>query len=447
MNARVKTYVIGFGIATALVALLVYWQAPEVSLRVVAPVLVLSVLIASAQMLVHNVPGGVMGTISFIPILATVVLAPSWIAVLGIFLSSVATVPLRRQVPIKGLFNAAQFAMAGAITILTYRALGGATGILGSPDTQFPQWTQFAQILLLSLVFMLVNGMSVAGAMALSESRPFVPLWWSIARRTIIYDLLASPAVYVLVWLYATRGVWGAVWFAAPLFMIRQLYKSNGELERINQELLELMVKAIEARDPYTSGHSRRVSQYSKIIGRAIGLGGSDLDRVGIVALLHDVGKIHEIYAPILRKPEKLSPGEWAVMQTHPIKSAELVSTVSRLRDVVLPIRHHHENWDGTGYPDGLAGDQIPLEARIVLFADTIDAMTTDRPYRKALTESQVRTELVRYRGKQFDPEICDRLLASPMFGLLFAPHQRESTPESSASVSRRHSERLPASV
>jgi putative nucleotidyltransferase with HDIG domain len=195
------------------------------------------------------------------------------------------------------------------------------------------------------------------------------------------------------------------------------------------------MVKAIEARDPYTSGHSRRVAHYSQLIARALSLSGQQTERVRVAALLHDVGKIHEIYAPLLRKPEKLSPSEWEVMQGHPIKSAELVMTVSHLEDIVLPVRHHHENWDGSGYPDGLAGEKIPLASRIVLFADTIDAMTTDRPYRKALGEVQVRAELIKYRGKQFDPIICDKLLASPMFGLLFAPGQRIPTPQSSENL------------
>jgi HD-GYP domain-containing protein (c-di-GMP phosphodiesterase class II) len=159
-------------------------------------------------------------------------------------------------------------------------------------------------------------------------------------------------------------------------------------------------------------------------------LGGQQVERVRIAALLHDVGKIHEIFAPLLQKPEKLSPAEWEIMQSHPIKSAELVMTVSHLGDIVLPVRHHHENWDGSGYPDGLSGERIPLASRIVLFADTIDAMTTDRPYRKALGEAQVRNELVKYRGKQFDPEITDKLLSSPMFGLLFPPSQRTPAPQ-----------------
>lgn len=107
-------------------------------------------------------------------------------------------------------------------------------------------------------------------------------------------------------------------------------------------------------------------------------------------------------------------------MELHPIKSAELVAKISELQDIVPAVRHHHENWDGTGYPDRLKGKDIPLASRIIMFADTIDAMTTDRPYRKALGEADVRAELSKWRGIQFDPEICDKLMASPDFCRLF---------------------------
>src|SRR5205085_4691243 len=105
----------------------------------------------------------------------------------------------------------------------------------------------------------------------------------------------------------------------------------------------------------------------------------------------------------------------------HPGDGATLVATMSKLRDVVPSIRHHHENWDGTGYPDGLAGELIPMASRIIRFADTIDAMTTERPYRRPLTEAQVRAEVVRCRGTQFDPMIADKLLSSPFWRSLFA--------------------------
>src|SRR5436305_6175533 len=181
------------------------------------------------------------------------------------------------------------------------------------------------------------------------------------------------------------------------------------------------MVAAIEARDPYTSGHSRRVADKARVIARSCGVGGKDVERIVAAALLHDVGKIHEVFGPILSKPGRLTPEEQVIMRTHPVKSAELAGKVTELRDVVPLIRHHHENWDGTGYPDGLRGNDIPLGSRIIMFADTIDAMTTDRPYRAALDATSVRKELLRFRATQFDPSICDALLRSPDYSKLFA--------------------------
>src|SRR5690348_1285752 len=190
------------------------------------------------------------------------------------------------------------------------------------------------------------------------------------------------------------------------------------------------MIKSIEARDLYTSGHSRRVQRYSTIIARGLGLSERDTEMVAKAALLHDVGKIYEKYGLILRKADRLTAEEWSTMQEHPVDGANLVSTMSGLKEIIPAIRHHHENWDGSGYPDGLSGDHIPLAARIISFADTIDAMTSERPYRRPLTEAQVRAEIVRCRGRQFDPAITDRLLGSNVWLSLFQPAKRSATPE-----------------
>jgi HD-GYP domain-containing protein (c-di-GMP phosphodiesterase class II) len=107
-------------------------------------------------------------------------------------------------------------------------------------------------------------------------------------------------------------------------------------------------------------------------------------------------------------------------MKRHPIRSAELVGMLSSLKDVVAPVRHHHENWDGTGYPDGLKGNAIPMASRIIMFADTLDAITTDRPYRKALGMDEARSEFVRFRGKQFDPQICDVIVQPAVWSELY---------------------------
>ena len=139
------------------------------------------------------------------------------------------------------------------------------------------------------------------------------------------------------------------------------------------------------------------------------------VDEIGKAALLHDVGKIYEKYASVLAKQDKLTPEEWAIIRDHPDDGANLIATMTKLRTLVPAVRHHHENWDGSGYPTGTAAEAIPLASRIIRFADTIDAMTTERPYRLPLTEAQVKAELVRCRGTQFDPAITDRLSGKPV--------------------------------
>jgi polar amino acid transport system substrate-binding protein len=206
------------------------------------------------------------------------------------------------------------------------------------------------------------------------------------------------------------------------LIGLRTTYQSLYRLQITNKELLQLFVQTVEFRDPYTSGHSRRVERSSLIIADLLGLKGKERERIGTAALLHDVGKIHQVFGPILSKTGRLTPEERAVMELHPIKSAELVAQISDLQNLVPAVRHHHERWDGAGYPDQLVGENIPLGARIITIADTIDAMVTDRPYRKALGEAEVREELAKHSGTQFDPSICEMLLASPQFSRLFDP-------------------------
>ena len=367
--------------------------------------------------------------------LASVIVAPSWITVACLGAATVVVEAAARRVPIKGIFNVAQAMFWVACAILAYRYMGGAA--LAQPTRV--NYTAFAAAL---AAFAFLHTSALAGAISISEGKSFFETWWGGARVTVIADLLTLPFVYVLALLYVYVGPVGAIGFMILAVGYRHINKVNWQLEQTNQELLQLMVAAIEARDPYTSGHSRRVSRNARLIAQAIGLRERQVERVAVAALLHDVGKIHEVFAPILSKPGRLTAEENAIMQTHPIKSEELARTVSQLSDVVAPIRHHHENWDGTGYPDGLVGEQIPLASRIIMFADTIDAMTTDRPYRAALTEAQVRSEFEKLRGRQFDPNICDKLLNSAIYPKLFdqdlplkpaiAEQERRKTPNTS---------------
>jgi putative nucleotidyltransferase with HDIG domain len=372
-----------------------------------------------AHLLAYSKVGGGGGSISFLPCLTAILLAPNWFTVLAVASSMGLAEIWARRTPIKSAFNVAQMGLATSSSVLAFNALGGSALALSS-DFSVDSPHRLLTYAIAASTFLGVNTLAVSIAIAISENRNVAEVWRKTASVNFVYDLLALPFVYLFAKVFLAFGWVGVGFMTIPLLGVRQLYKTNSQLEKTNQELLELMVAAIEARDVYTSGHSRRVSRAAQLIAKALGLGRADIERIGRAALLHDVGKIHEVYAPILRKPSRLTPEERAVMETHPIKSAELVEKVSYLRELVPMIRHHHENWNGTGYPDRIERSAIPLGSRIIMVADTIDAMTTDRPYRKALDKAAVQAELTRFAGSQFDPEIVERFIHTPEFHELF---------------------------
>jgi putative nucleotidyltransferase with HDIG domain len=189
------------------------------------------------------------------------------------------------------------------------------------------------------------------------------------------------------------------------------LRESYRLLEQSSLETIEALNATVEAKDPYTAGHSQRVRDLSLAIGRELGLPGDRLEMLAASALFHDVGKIG-VPDAILAKPSRLSREEFEIVKEHAARGAEIVSNLSRFEKGVAAIRNHHERWDGRGYPDGLAGGEIPLEASIIGLADAWDAMTTARPYSRPLPVSAALEEVRAGRGTQFRPEVVDALLA-----------------------------------
>jgi len=181
-------------------------------------------------------------------------------------------------------------------------------------------------------------------------------------------------------------------------------------LEKTHFETIMAFSEALEARDLYTAGHSRRVMEYSKSIGQRIKLDKQDIEDLKRSALLHDIGKIG-IPDTILRKQTKLTDEEYATIKSHPKTGASILHYIKSFKDLVPAVYHHHEQFDGDGYPDGIKGTAIPLHARIIAIADTFDAMTSSRSYRKALSFRTALSELERNKGVQFDPDITDIFL------------------------------------
>jgi len=359
----------------------------------------------------------VYSSIVFVPLFASVVLLTHPFPVLISGGSAlIAEAFVRRKPAIRVWFNTAQLMVAIGLGRLVYRSMGGTSSLNEFSFSVVP----FAGLV---LTFFIVNQGSVALAVAFSSGVSVRESLDRIGGGARLYDVLASSLAILLAFLYVKLQLVGLAILLLPLFLVRQLYQMNLQLQTEMEEKLELMVKAMEARDPYTSGHSRRVAEYSSALARELGMGARDQDNIRRAALLHDVGKIYEEFAPILRKEARLSPEERIVMQTHVLRSAELVATVGRLRGTVLDvIRHHHENYDGSGYPDGLVGGDIPMGARIIMVADTIDAMTTDRPYRKALTLQRAIEELKKYAGQQFDPTLVELVSRSPGIRRVLGP-------------------------
>jgi HD-GYP domain-containing protein (c-di-GMP phosphodiesterase class II) len=326
--------------------------------------------------------------------------------------------------PLKSVFNVSQRVLAVVVAATIYGWLGGnfppeylMTGhALAAPAAQ----KDLGLFPILALAYFLTNSVLVSLAVSSSSERTFREIWSLNTRGSLGYDLGASLISILIAGLYTWFAQWigfgslGLLVVIIPIIAVRHVYGLYHQLEHSGQELLQVMVKAIEARDPYTSGHSVRVSEMSRAVAVEFGLPAREIEQVETAALLHDVGKIHEEFAPLLRKEGRLTDEETAVMQTHSGKSADLVGIISKFHGFIQEsVRHHHERWDGQGYPDGLSGKAIPLGARIILIADTIDAMTTDRPYRKRLPLDVVIAELQKCRGTQFDPALIDVVAAS----------------------------------
>lgn len=383
---------------------------------------------------------GIAGSIVFVSHLASTVAIGPVAAVAAAISAAVPVQFIARRSPIKAVFNLAQFALCILISGSLYYAVGGHFSTTNISNRDFLAYGA------LVIAYFATNSTIVCGAVAIDQNRPFLSLWRGHVVRVAGYDLVASAVGLLVAWLYLRFGLASIFAVVLPILALRQAYQenvdlktANAALERTQREILEYTVKQIEARDPYTSGHSRRVSEYARIIADEANLPAAQVDRIATAALLHDVGKVYHEFGEIIAKEGKLSPEERRLLQTHPIRSAELIRTMTALQgEVEQAVLHHHENFDGSGYPDGLKGDQIPIGSRIIMLADTLDAMTTDRPYRAALSFQRVVDEMRRFAGRQFDPTLSELAIRSQ--GIRKLLDDRRSIASADSSPARIHS-------
>jgi hypothetical protein len=261
----------------------------------------------------------------------------------------------------------------------------------------------------------LANNLLNAGALGIRENRPVT----AVLRSNVSQFGLSLAGLVPLAWLmasmYVVAGPIGVLPFAVPLIATRSGYKKVVEIRDMFTQTVRSLASAVDAKDPYTAGHSVRVQLIAKDLGAEMSCSESELEALEWGGLLHDIGKIG-IPDAILLKQGALTKEERMVMNAHPVKGEEIIRPVAKLAPELPIIRHHHEWFNGSGYPDRLVGHDIPRLARIMHVADSFEAMTAARPYRMTpLSEEQAISELHKFTGVQFDPEVIaafDRVIA-----------------------------------
>lgn len=356
-------------------------------------------------------------SITFIPFLTAVLLyGPPAGVLLAFVTQTVSELGFHRKPITKAVFNIAQWIVISSLSGWLF--LSVAAGFGADPSAFLadnPAWNLVPAFVVLAVSMLFLNHFFVATAIALAGDKRLARVFQLLsgsAGANFVFGVLISPVALVVAILYVHLGVLGLFLSILPLVFIRRSYANNIRLKKANRDLLKALVKAIETRDPYTSGHSMRVSILAKRIAEGLRLSPHKVEDIETAALLHDIGKIEPMYIDILRKPDSLTPQERSIIESHVTKGVELLESISSFpTSVIAAVEHHHEREDGKGYPDGLRGEDIPLGAKIIKVCDAVDAMLSDRPYRDALTVDQVKEQLITYAGSQFDVAVVSCVL------------------------------------
>lgn len=303
--------------------------------------------------------------------------------------------------PYKTLFNMSIMLISVALSTKFYELLGG---------IYYNFYSSFVPILFMPVVFLIVNYSLIYFLVHLTSYENF----FMLISKNIVMGLLSIIAMVPLGIMMAIGfrqfSYLGVIVVFGLIYLARYSFILYINMKRAYMDTVRALSMAVEAKDRYTEGHSARVVDYAEKIGLAMRFSENHIENLKIASLLHDIGKIG-IPEAILNKPGRLSNEEYAVIKSHPVIGANIIKDVDNLKAVVDVVKYHHERYDGNGYPEGLSGDDIPIDAAIISVADAYDAMCSDRPYRKAMPKEKAMSILKEERGRQFNPRVVDVFL------------------------------------
>jgi HD-GYP domain-containing protein (c-di-GMP phosphodiesterase class II) len=265
----------------------------------------------------------------------------------------------------------------------------------------------FFQVAVFSLLCFSVNMMLISILMAITTKKNLIYLFVSNVKLVLINFIIMVPFGIGLTYMYNELSYIGVLLLLFPVMLVRFTFSLYIDAKTQYIQTVDSLMRAVEARDKYTEGHSQRVAKIVEMIAREMKLGEFKIEMLNIASMMHDVGKIG-VDDSILNKPGKLTEDEFNAIKMHPEIGYNILKDVKNLEGVIELVRHHHERYDGRGYPDGKSKDDLSMDVFIIQLADAIDAMATDRPYRKALTEKDIMFEIHKYSGTQFHPDVVE---------------------------------------
>lgn len=304
----------------------------------------------------------------------------------------------------KVIFNAAQYSLTAGISGIVYQQAGGVVGAQNIFQFIFPA-------AICALTYCIINITLFILVVSFDKNVRIKTIWRTSIKEMIPSYIAEAPMGFLMAIVYVEVGIIGILLFFLPLLLARRSFELYTKMRKVYLDTIRALAAAIDAKDPYTKGHSERVAEISLALAQELNLSDKDIENIEYTALLHDIGKIG-IADNILGKNSSLTNKEFDKIKEHTVMGAKIIEPVDFLKNSYEAIYHHHERYNGDGYPDGIKEKKIPLSARIIAVADAYDAMGSDRPYRKKLSHNKILKELKEQSGQQFDPEVVKAFIS-----------------------------------
>jgi putative nucleotidyltransferase with HDIG domain len=418
------------GIGAAILSAPAVIREPTSALIVLIVALVIAALDYYPVSLYSSQKNNVEVTISIAVKMAAILLFPPPVVILSVFLGTLFAELLLKRIWYRLIFNVGMMTVECAAVVLLYNALYDPnTPLLGSAQNIFA-------LVVLGLSDFAINSILVSLVISLATHAAIGYVWVQNYKQLILHELSMLPlgiVIYIL-WEYTP---WSVILIALPLFIMRHSYQLVADLSRQTRQALYALARVLDERDPHTSRHSELVAEHAGLIARTLGLGPEQVDIIEKAAVLHDIGKVG-MRNDILFKAGPLTVEERESAKHHAVIGGDLLKMFPLFENGADYVRHHHERWNGSGYPDGLRGEEIPLGARILAVADAYQAMIEERPYRKPLSQEEAFANLQQDAGVLFDPQIVAAFFKAK--GVEFNPvvEHRVIAPQPAASLPER---------